>query len=157
MLTVHLSHPRSGSHPLPVLELQQTSQKPQLAIFSRSPAASGPCPSCLSPDSDFSFYLSPTHLCLLLPTCPALLRDAGKDDSNRAPTRFPYPHRVIYSKSPPYLLPISNQMVSDSGTQPLHFRLQIQGDAGNWSAAKAAEHCPSCPSTAIDGAGMAPS
>lgn len=70
--------------------------------------------------------------------------------------RFPYPQRVVYSKSPPYLLPISNQMVSDSGSQPLHFWLQIPGDAGNWSAAKATEHQPSCPSTAINGAGMAP-
>ncbi|XP_039578119.1 C-X-C chemokine receptor type 5 isoform X2 [Passer montanus] len=39
MLTVDLSHPRSGSHPLPLLELQQSSQKPQLVIFSASPAA----------------------------------------------------------------------------------------------------------------------
>lgn len=160
MHTVDLSHPVSGSHPLPVLEMRIAAEPPEASTchIKCISCSSGPCPSCLSPDSDFSSSFICLQLISVRSYPHVLLCSEMQERTTQTQlcTHFPYPQRVVYSKSPPYLLPISNQMVSDSSTQPLHFRLQMQGDAGNRSAAKATEHCPNCPSTANNGPGMAP-
>lgn len=116
------------------------------------------CISCSSASCpSWTLDTFPSCICLQLiyvlpPTLAALLGDAHERTSQtQLSARLPCPWRVAYSKSPTCHL-ISNQMVSDSGSQPPHLHLSMQGDAENRSADTATEHCPGSPSALATGA-----
>lgn len=116
MQPIHPSHPRSGSHPLPVWKWksQQSPQKPWLVIQGIS-YSSGPCPSRLSLDSAFSSFSIHLQLISVRSHPHSVLGDAHeRTPETQLCARFLCPQRVAYSKSPTCHL-ICDQMVADSG------------------------------------------
>lgn len=158
MHTVDLSHSRSGSHPLPVQELQQIPQKPQLVIFSASPAALVPALPVSTQTLIFHppFFVSnsslcaPTHMCCSAQRCrQGQIRHSSAHASPAHSEWFTV--RALTTCSPSairwYLIVALSLCTFGS-----KYKVMLE----TWPAAKATEHSPSCPSTAIDGAGMAP-
>lgn len=153
MHTVDLSHPRSGSHSLPVLELQQIPQMPQLVIFSASPAALVPALPVWTQTLIFHPPLFVSNLSLSAPThmcCSARQCRQGQirhSSAHTSPTHSEwFTVRALATCSPSVIrwCLIVTLSLCTFGSK---YKVMLE----TWPVAKATEHCPSCPSTAING------